>query len=113
MIRVDMPCDVDKVKTKVVMGLTKRQAIGFGISGLLGLPLYWFLNSYVSSQIAIYGVIFVAFPILFFTFYEKNGLFAETIIKHMYMHRKYNPMIRKKEVKNIEGKREKKQGNKK
>lgn len=53
---VQIPKDLSKIKTKVVFNLTKRQLIGFSISGFVGIPSYLYL-------------------------YEKDGLVCEKYLR--------------------------------
>ena len=50
MAYVNVPKDLSKVKTKVMFNLTKRQLVCFGTGGLIGVPLFFLLKSYVSTS---------------------------------------------------------------
>ena len=52
MAYVNVPKDLSKVKTKVMFNLTKRQLVCFGTGGLIGVPLFFLLKSYVSTSTA-------------------------------------------------------------
>ena len=44
MAYVQVPKDLNAVKTKILFGLTKRQLICFGSGALIGVPLYFLLK---------------------------------------------------------------------
>lgn len=94
MAYVQIPKDLKKVKTKLMFNLTKRQLIGFCIAGLVGIPCYLFTRQYFTNDIAITLMIILAFPILFITFYEKDGLPCEAYLKYMYMSKYQQPKVR-------------------
>lgn len=96
MIRVDMPQDIDKIKTKFMFNLTKRQCIGFAIAALFSFPAYYLTSEFIEPSYAIYALVIVAFPVLFLTFFEKNGMYAEEYFKYIYLHSYYQPKIREK-----------------
>lgn len=78
---VEVPKDLSKVQTKVLFGLTKRQLIGFGCAGVLGIPTYFGLRGIVGNDIAMIALVIVAMPFIFIALYSKNGLPAEEILK--------------------------------
>lgn len=84
---VSIPKELKTIKSKLFLGLTKRQLIGFGLALLLGLPVFFMLKKY-SLDIAMYGLFFTAVPIIFGTIYTKNGMPAEAWIK-IYIEYKY------------------------
>ena len=49
MAYVPVPKDLNAVKTKVLLNLTKRQLICFGAGAALGVPLFFLLNSYTTG----------------------------------------------------------------
>ena len=49
MAYVPVPKDLNAVKTKVLLNLTKRQLVCFGAGAALGVPLFFLLNSYTTG----------------------------------------------------------------
>ncbi|QSX24471.1 PrgI family protein [Priestia megaterium] len=87
---VSIPKELKTIKSKLFFGLTKRQLIGFSIALSVGLPVFFLLKN-VSLEIALYGLFFVAFPVIFGTIYTKDGMPAETWIKLYLEYRYLNP----------------------
>lgn len=83
MAYVNVPKDLSKVKTKVMFNLTKRQLVCFG-TGLIGVPLFFLLKSYVSTSTASLCMVLVMLPFFMLAIYEKNGQPLEKII-HSYV----------------------------
>jgi len=87
---VSIPKELKTIKSKLFFGLTKRQLIGFSIALSVGLPVFFLLKN-VSLEIALYGLFFTAFPVIFGTIYTKDGMPAETWIKLYLEYRYLNP----------------------
>lgn len=101
MAYVPIPKDLNKVKTKVALNLTKRQLIGLSIAALISFPVYYFCSKKIGTTTSVYIMCLFAFPVLFAVFYEKNGIVLEKYIKYMYRQKFYQPQIRyRKGVKN-------------
>ena len=96
MAYVPIPKDLSKIKSKVAFNLTKRQLIGFGLSGVVGLPSYWMLKNTVPNEVALMIMMGLIFPILYATFFEKDGLVFEKYYFYMYLNRKYHWKLRRK-----------------
>jgi len=77
---VSIPKELKTIKSKLFLGLTKRQLIGFSIALSLALPVFFLLKK-ISVDVAMYGLFFTALPILFGTLYTKNGMPAEVWVK--------------------------------
>ena len=52
MAYVPVPKDLTKIKTKVMLNLTKRQLISFGSGALLGVPLFFLAKPHMSVSTA-------------------------------------------------------------
>lgn len=90
---VSIPKELKTIKSKLFLGLTKRQLIGFSIALAISLPVFFLLKSF-SIDIALYGLFFTACPAIFATIFTKDGMPAETWIK-LYLEFKYlNPQKR-------------------
>lgn len=86
--------DFSGVKTKVAFGLSKRQLICFGLGAVVGITMYLFLKSRLSTDIA--GVIMILVMLPFFVLgqYEKDGKPLEEIIKNVIKEKYLRPQIR-------------------
>ncbi len=91
---VQIPKDLSKIKTKVVFNLTKRQLVGFSISGFVGIPSYLYMKNFIGSDLSILFMILITLPIFFVTFYEKDGLVCEKYLKCIYVQKFYQPKLR-------------------
>lgn len=80
---VPVPKDLNHVKTKIMFNLTKRQIICFSLAGIIGIPTYLISKPALGVTAAALLMSAVILPILFFALYEKDGLPAEKILKHM------------------------------
>lgn len=90
----DVPRDLSRVKTKVAFNLTKRQLFFFGTGALIGVPVYFFLRSFLDQGIAVLGMIAVMMPAFFLAMYEKNGQPADVYAKHFIEANFLRPKIR-------------------
>ncbi len=90
---VSIPKELKTIKSKLFLGLTKRQLIGFGLALGVGLPVFLLLKKY-SLDMAMYGLFFAALPIIFCTIFTKDGMPAETWIKLILEYKYLNPQKR-------------------
>jgi len=79
---VTVPKDLSKVKTKIVLNLTKRQLICFGAAAIIGIPEYIFTRAAIGNSAAALLMIATMFPFFFIGIYEKDGMPAEKILKN-------------------------------
>jgi len=91
---VPVPKDLSKVKTKVAMGLTKRQLICFSCAAAIGLPTYFFTRSVIGNTAALLLMIGLMLPAFFMAMYEKDGQPAEKILRNVIRTRFYWPIVR-------------------
>jgi len=80
---VPVPKDLNNVKTKVFLNLTKRQLICFGSGALLGVPLFFLLKENIATSAAAICMIVVMLPFFLFAMYEKNGQPLEKILHNI------------------------------
>jgi len=92
---VPIPKDISKIKNKIVIGLTKRQIIGFGCAAVLGLPVFFQLNKYVSQDVGMMALFIIGAPCLFIALYERDGIPCEEWIKNWLRHKFLSQHIRK------------------
>lgn len=83
MAYVPVPKDLSKVKTKVVLNLTKRQLLCFAAALVVGLPLFFLLKGATGTSLAASAMILVMLPCFLFAMYEKHGQPLETVIKNI------------------------------
>ena len=83
MAYVPVPKDLNNVKTKVFLNLTKRQLICFGSGALLGVPLFFLLKENIATSAAAICMIVVMLPFFLFAMYEKNGQPLEKILHNI------------------------------
>lgn len=83
MAYVPVPKDLSKVKTKVVLNLTKRQLLCFAAALIVGLPLFFLLKGSTGTSFAAFAMILVMLPCFLFAMYEKHGQPLETVIKNI------------------------------
>lgn len=78
---VPIPKDLSEIKQKFIAGLTKRQAICFGIGFAIGIPTFFLVRGFLglSGGIIVGGVL--AAPAIFCGLYQKNGLYLEQQFK--------------------------------
>lgn len=69
MAYVNVPKDLTKVKNKVVLNLTKRQLICFGIAAAIGMPFYFLTRGVLGNSIAMTGMVFLMVPAFLFAMY--------------------------------------------
>ena len=73
--------DFAAYKTKVALGLTKRQIICFLLAAILGFPTYFFTRGYIGNDIAGIVMVLIMIPFFLLGMYEKNGKNLETLIR--------------------------------
>jgi len=91
---VSVPKDLNKVKTKVALNLTKRQLISFSIAGIIGLPTYWFSRNTIGNDLAVFLMIGVVMPFFFVAIFEKDGIVFEKYIGHVIRQKFLYPKVR-------------------
>ena len=83
MAYVNVPKDLNKIKSKVLFNLTKRQLICFGVAALMGVPLFFLLKDSAGTTAAAMVMILVMLPGFLFGVYEKNGQPLEVVLRQM------------------------------
>jgi hypothetical protein len=79
---VSVPKDLSRVKTKIALGLTKRQLICFGAAAAIGVPAYIFTRTAIGNSGAAFLMIALMLPLFFLAMYEKDGQPAEIILRN-------------------------------
>ena len=80
---VPVPKDLNRVKTKVMFNLTKRQIICFALAAAVGVPVFFIATPYVALSTAAMLMVVIMLPFIFFALYEKDGQPAEKILGHV------------------------------
>ena len=101
MAYVPVPKDLTKVKSKVMLNLTKRQIICFGGGALIGVPLFFLLRDPIGSGAASMVMIFAMMPFFALGLYEKNGEPLEAVLRHIIESRYLRPRRRIYQTQNI------------
>ena len=78
---VPIPMDLNKVKTKVALNLTKRQLICFSLAGVTSIPVYFLTKDVIGTSLAAALLTVIALPMFLFGVYEKDGRSLEKIFK--------------------------------
>ena len=91
---VTIPKDLTKVKTKVILGLTKRQAACFSIAAAIGVPTYFATRGMIGNSAAVLVMIAVMLPAFFIALYEKDGQPAERMLRNIVRSRWLYPPMR-------------------
>ena len=98
---VSVPKDLTKVKNKIILNLTKRQLICFGIAAAVGLPFYFLSRGLIGSSNETTVMCLFMFPAFLFAMYEKDGLPLEKVLKNVITVKFIRPPVRKYEVENL------------
>lgn len=91
---IPVPRDLTKVKSKVLLGLTKRQLICFSIAAAIGLPTFFLLRKVGPVSAAAMGMMVLMMPMFFLGMYEKNGQPLEVILIHFIQAQFIRPKVR-------------------
>ena len=80
---VPVPKDLNRVKTKVMFNLTKRQLICFALAAAVGVPIFFLIKPSIGLTTASMLMVVIMLPFVFFALYEKDGQPAEKILGHI------------------------------
>ena len=94
MAYVTIPKDLSRIQSKVLFGLTKRQAICFGAAALVGVPLFFLAKASLWTTTAVLCMILVMLPFFLFAMYEKNGQPLEVFLGHLIQNKFIRPKVR-------------------
>ena len=101
MAYVTVPKDLNRVKTKVALNLTRRQLICFSAAGLVGIPLYLLTRNALGNDLAALLMVTVMLPLFAFALYEKDGMPLEAFIENYIRVRFLYPRIRPYQTENF------------
>lgn len=97
---VRIPRDLNNIKQKYFLGLTKRQIVFFGLGAALGFAVFFFMKD-VNFTGAITTLALVVIPFGFLGMFEKNKLPFERYIKHYIRANFLRPKVRLYKSQNI------------
>lgn len=80
---VPVPKDLNRVKTKVMFNLTKRQLVCFSLAAAVGIPIFFLTKPSVGLSTAAMLMVVIMIPFIFMAIYEKDGQPAEKILGHV------------------------------
>ena len=80
---VPVPKDLAKVKTKIALGLTKRQLICFSCAAVVGLPTYFLSRTTIGNTASLLLMIGLMLPAFFVAMYEKDEQPAEKVLRNI------------------------------
>ncbi len=101
MAYVTVPKDLNRVKTKLALNLTRRQLICFSAAGLVGIPLYLLTHNALGNDLAALLMVTVMLPLFAFALYEKDGMPLEAFIGNYIRVRFLYPRIRPYQTENF------------
>jgi len=80
---IQIPKDLTKVRSKLLLNLTKRQLICFGSAVVIGIPTYLFTKNIIGNSAAVLLMIGLMLPFFFLAMFERDGLPAEKILRNI------------------------------
>ena len=80
---VPVPKDLNRVKTKIMFNLTKRQLVCFSLAAAVGVPIFFLTKPSVGLSTAAMLMVVIMIPFIFMAIYEKDGQPAEKILGHV------------------------------
>jgi hypothetical protein len=80
---VSIPKDLTKVKTRLILNLTRRQVICFGLAAAVGIPTYLVTHIAIGNSAAVFVMIGLMLPFFFFAMFERDGQPAEKILRNI------------------------------
>lgn len=101
MAYVPIPKDLNNVKTKFALGLTKRQLVCFGAGAAIGLPLFFLSKSVIPTSAAAFLMILVMLPAFMLAMYEKHGQPLEKVVKNIIETKFIRPKVRPYQTDNL------------
>lgn len=96
-----IPKDLNGIKEKVILGLTKRQIFFFGIGLALGLTVYWLTYKSIGTSSAAVLLFLIGSPFFLIAMYVKDGFFTFEKIAANMIRRHICPIIRTYKTENV------------
>ena len=79
---IRIPKDLEDIREKFILNLTKRQCLCFGIGFLIGLPIFFLTRKY-GIEIGVICMGLATSPAIVCGIYKKNGLTFEKYLRAM------------------------------
>ena len=98
---VPIPKDLSAVKTKFIMGLTKRQTVCFTAAAAMGLPVFFLLRNFLPTSFASMVMLTVMVPWFLIAMYEKYNMPLEKYLKYVIAVKFQKPKIRTYQTNNL------------
>ena len=95
---VTVPKDLKRIKSKVALGLTKRQIVCIGASAAIGVPLFFLTRDLLGNTLSMLLMLVAMAPGFALGMYERDGMPLERIVMDYLDVRRRKPAIRRKEV---------------
>ena len=95
---VTVPKDLKRIKSKVALGLTKRQLVCIGASAAIGVPLFFLTRDLLGNTLSMLLMLVAMAPGFALGMYERDGMPLERIVMDYLDVRRRKPAIRRKEV---------------
>lgn len=83
MAYVNVPKDLSKVKSKVMLNLTIRQLLCIGGGALVGVPLFFLLKGRIGTSSAAMLMMLIMLPAFLLGMYERNGQPLEVVLRNI------------------------------
>ena len=80
---VNVPTDLNKIRTKLALNLSKRQLLCFGAAAVIGVPTYLLTRSAIGNSAAMLTMVALMLPFFFLAMYERDGLPAEKVARNI------------------------------
>ena len=101
MAYVPVPKDLNKIKTKLALNLTKRQLICFSLAAAVGIPSYLSSRGTIGNSPALFLMIGLMLPFFFFAMYDRDGLPLEKVLRNILRTRFLYPRVRPYQTENF------------
>lgn len=101
MRRVPIPRDVNKIKVKVMLNMTKRQLVCFSIGGAIGIPIFFLTKDALGVSGAVMLMMTVMLPAFFFAMYEKHDQPCEVLLRNYFQAVFLQPKFRPNQAVNL------------
>ena len=100
--RISVPMDINKIKSKVAFGLTKRQIVCFALGAGVAMPVWIVTHKILPTDISTLCNVFSVLPFFITAFYEKNGKNLERIFYDFIKWKYIFPQVKKKKIRGKE-----------
>jgi len=89
-----IPKDLNMIKSRVALRMTKRQLICFGTAIVVGIPVYFLTRGAIGNSPAVLIMMGAMAPLFLLAIYEKDGLPAEVVMRNYIRAKFFWPGVR-------------------